>query len=304
VEGNDTYEREGVDLKNSTRIAVVLGVAALGMLVTASSAFALHARPKGASPLTFKLVPAFEACPGTTPINGLHGAPLALPSCNPPTQLSSELTLRAPERVAPYFGAADGTGQIILKVTCVSSISPPVENGDVPPCNANVGDQEDVKISTTSTGIRCVGDPTGVGQQLCAGGVGAAGAGSLYNGKVLGSSTIRITDHYNALSPNPPGTDCSDTTSCTATVADLPFDVGAQCTGGNCGYITSADAVVTNTVQEQKRAVVELGQINIQDAGEDGNLSPGIPPTTGICPPACSEDDPSNVAFVQGLFLP
>jgi len=283
------------------RCLVVLSLGCLVALLTATSAFALHARPKGASPLTFKLVPAMEACPGTTPINGTHGAPLALPSCNPPTQLSAQLTARAPERVAPFFGAADASATIVLKVTCVSSINPPVENGDAPPCNANIGDQEDVKITNTSAGVRCVGSPT---QQLCAGGVGSVGAGSLYNGKVLGSSTIRITDHYNALTANPPGTDCTDTTSCTATVVDLPFDVGAQCTSGSCAYTTSADAVVTNTVQEQKRAVVELGQINVQDAGANGNLSPGIPPTTGICPPACSEDDPSNVAFVQGLFLP
>jgi len=286
------------------RCLIVLSLGCVVALMTATSAFALHARPKAATPMTFKLVPAFEACPGTTAINGTHGAPLALPSCNPPTQLSKELTARAPERVAPYLGAADATATIILKVTCVSSISPPVENGDTPPCNANLLDQEDVKITNSSTGVRCVGDPTPPGQQMCAGGIGAAGAGSLYSGKVLGSSTIRITDHYNALAPNPVGTDCSDTTSCTATVVDLPFDVGAQCSAGSCSYITSADAVVTNTVQEQKRAVVELGQINVQDAGVDGNLSPGIPPTTGICPPACSQDDPSNVASVQGLFLP
>jgi len=281
-------------LKNSTRTAVVVSAAALGLLIAASAAFALHARPLSASPTTFRLVPAFQAC--TTGSNGQHGSPLILNSCNPPVERSAYLSARANERAAPWTGAADSTASITLKVTCVSSIGPPVENGDTPPCNANPGDEEDVKISNASAGVRCKG---AVGQGNCAG-----GAASFYNGKVLGTSTIRITDHYNALAINPPGTDCTDSTSCTATVTDLPFDVGAQCASGSCSYITSADAVVTNTVQERKRAVVELSQINVQDAGLNGNLVGGIPPTTGICPPACAQDDAADVAAVQGIFIP
>jgi len=279
-------------LRYSKRIAVVLAVAAVAVLVTASTALASHPRPKSASPLTFKMVPAFNAC--TTGSNGTHGAPLALPSCNPPVQSSTNLTLNAPDRPAPFNTAANGTGTIILKVTCVSSINPPVENGDTPPCTANAGDQEDVKITASSTDIRCTIGTAG-GQGNCAG-----NAGSLYNGKVLGSSSIRITDHYNATTGQP----CAATTTCVATVADLPFDVGAQCASGACNYTTSADAVVTNTVQELKRAVVGLGQITIADAGLNGNLVGGPPPTTGICPPACAQDDPAGVAFTQGLFIP
>jgi hypothetical protein len=284
---------EGGDLRNSKRIAVVLAVTAVAVLVTASTALASHPRPKSASPLTFQLVPAFNAC--TTGSNGTHGAPLALPSCNPPVQTSQWLTLNAPDRPAPFNTAANGTGKIILKVTCVSSINPPVENGDLPPCNANPGDQEDVKITSTSTDIRCVVG-SGGGQGNCVG-----TAGSLYNGKVLGSSSIRITDHYNATTGQP----CAGTTTCVATVTDLPFDVGAQCTNGACNYTTSADAVVTNTVQELKRAVVGLGQITVSDAGGDGQLIGGPPPTTGVCPPACAQNDATfGVAFTQGLFIP
>lgn len=283
---------EGGNLKLSKRIAVVLAIAAVGMLVAASSAFASHPRPKAASPLTFKLVPAFNACGAGA--NGTHGAPLALPSCNPPVQSSSWLTLNAPDRPAPFNTAANGNGTIILKVTCVSSINPPVENGDSPPCNANAGDQEDVKIVTTSADIRCQVGTAG-GQGGCAG-----NAGSLYNGMVLGDSSITITDHLNATTGQP----CAATTSCVATVVALPFDVGAQCASGACNYTTSADAVVTNTVQEQKRAVVALGQLTVADAGSNGTLIGGPPPTTGVCPPACAQDDPSGTAFVQGLFIP
>ena len=262
------------------RFILALSLGCLAALVTASAAFALHARPKSATPLTFRLVPAFNAC--TAP-NSTHGAPLAIPSCNPPVQTSLYLTANAPDRAAPFNTAADGTGSIELKVTCLTP-GTVTETGQLPPCPAT-GDQIDVKITATSTGVRCVGAP---GQAMCAG-----GAGSLYNGKVLGSSSIRISDHYNGVSGTDP-----------ATVADLPFDVGSQCTAGSCNYVTSADATVTNTTQEGKRAVVGLGAIEIQDAGANGNLVGAPPPTTGVCPPACAQDDPARVASVQGLFIP
>ena len=271
---------------------LVLALASLVALMTASAAMASHPRPKSASPLTFKLVPAFNACSAA---NGTHGAPLALPSCNPPVETSQWLTANAPDRPAPFNTAANSTGSVTLKVTCVSSINPPVENGDTPPCNANAGDQEDVKITAASADARCKVGTAG-GQGGCTG-----NAGSTYSGKVLGSSSIRITDHYNSTTGQP----CAAATTCVATVVNLPFDVGAQCTNGACNYTTSADAVVTNTVQELKRAVVELGQITVSDAGQDGQLVGGPPPTTGICPPACAQNDANNgVAFVQGLFIP
>jgi hypothetical protein len=121
---------------------------------------------------------------------------------------------------------------------------------------------------------------------------------------ILGSSTIRISDHYSAIIPNPTGADCSDTTTCPATSADLPFTVGAQCTLGACNYVTGSDLVVTDVSKEGKRAVVGLGQITIADAGNNGDLVGGPPPQTGICPPSCAQDDPGSVAFTQGLFIP
>lgn len=299
-------EREGVTLKNSTKVAAILAIAALGLLVQTSSAFASHARPKSASPLAIRMVPAFQQC--TTGVTGQHGNPLPLQSCSPPVQLSPYLTAKAPERPAPFTGATDGTGLIQLKVTCVSSIGPPVENGDTPPCNANVNDQEDVIISNTSTGVYCTIGTAG-GQGLCTG-----NAGTAYNGKVLGTSTIRISDHYNNLAATPgaacntdptPGTGGAPPPQCQGTVFDLPFNVGAQCTNAICSYVTSADAVVSGVVKEFKRAVVELSQLQVQDAGNNGLLANGTPPTTGVCPPACAQDtDTAGIAAVQGLFIP
>jgi hypothetical protein len=122
---------------------------------------------------------------------------------------------------------------------------------------------------------------------------------------VLGTSTIRIADHYNAIIPNPPGADCSDTTTCAATSQDLPFNVGTQCTNGACNYVTSSDLVVTDVAKEGKRASVQLGQIQIQDAGLDGDLVGGPPPQTGICPPSCAQNGDGNaLASTMGLLVP
>jgi hypothetical protein len=289
VEDNEIQpnEREGENLK---RFSLIFAVAALGLLVTATSALAEHARPKAATPLAFRLVPAFNQCTGSSPAGMTHGAPLAVPSCSPPAQTSAYLTAAAPDRAAPYNTAADGTGLISLKVTCLNPGTTTQVTGSnpAPPCN-DAGDQIDVKVTSTSTGVRCVG---------VSGGCSAANA--LYGGKVLGSSSIRISDHYNAITPNPVGVDCSDDTSCAATAIDLPFTVGAQCTAGACNYVTSADLTVPGVVLEGKRAVVGLGQLNVQDAGLNGDLAGGV-----ACPPTCAQEGDGNaVAYVQGLFIP
>jgi hypothetical protein len=270
------------------RFSLVFAVATVGLMVAASSALAVHARPKSATPLTFKLVPAFNQCGGSSPAGMTHGLPLAVPSCSPPVQTSAYLTTNAPDRAAPYNTAADGTGTIVLKVTCLTpGTTTYTGTNPNPPCN-DPGDQIDVRIQSTTTGVRCVG---------VSGGCGAAGG--LYSGKVLGVSSIRISDHYNAITPNPTGADCSDDTSCPATAIDLPFSVGVQCAAGACNTVTSSDLVVPNVSQEGKRAVVGLGQLQVEDAGLDGNLAG---PT---CPPTCAQNGDGNAtAFVQGLFIP
>jgi len=264
------------------RFSLVLALAALGAMCVAGAALASHARPQSATPLTFQLVPSFQPatpCAGTV---STHGAPLAVPSCNPPVQTSSFLTAQDPSRAAPFTGPADSKGRVILKVTCLNP-GTTTPTGQSPPCPL-AGDQQDVLIDSTSTGVRC--------QVVIAGGICTA-PNALYNGKVLGVSTIQITDHDNtsgqACDPNCPGT-----------VTPLPFSVGAQCSGGACNYVTSADLTVPGVTKEGKRSVVELGQLQIQDAGSDGNLAG---PT---CPPTCAQNpgDGSAVASVQGLFVP
>jgi len=264
------------------RFSLVVALAALGAMCVAGAALAAHARPSSATPLTFQLVPSFAPatpCAGTV---STHGAPLAVPSCNPPVQTSQWLTLQDPTRAAPYTGPADGKGRIILSVVCFNP-GTTTPSGQNPPCT-NAGDQIDVKIDSFSQGTRCTA--------VIAGGICTA-PNALYNGKVLGVSTIQISDHDNVS-----GLACDP--NCAATVTALPFSVGAQCTAGACNYVTSADLTVPGVTKEGKRGVVELGQLQIQDAGADGNLA------GAACPPTCAQNpgDGSAVASVQGLFVP
>jgi hypothetical protein len=56
-----------------------------------------YARPKGATPFEVYLVPFYVECAGANPPNTTHGAPLSYPSCNPPKQLNTQVTIGTPD---------------------------------------------------------------------------------------------------------------------------------------------------------------------------------------------------------------
>jgi hypothetical protein len=227
-----------------------------------------------------------------------HGAPLALPSCNPLIESSTYLSMNAPERLAPFLGSADGTGLVTLKVTClVPGTTTQVTGVNAnPPCS-DAGDQIDVKVTVSLTGVRCKGVG---GQGNCAG-----GAASLYNGKVLVDMPARLTDHHNQIVPNPAGADCSDTVSCTATTDFANWPIGLQCASGTCNVTTSMDLAVPGSIIETKRAVIQLGAVEVQDAGLNGQLAAAPSPAAGVCPPACQADGDANTVYMtQGAFVP
>jgi Tol biopolymer transport system component len=230
-----------------------------------------YARPRGATPINFRLVPAFNACASP---NGTHGAPLSSPSCGPPTQSSGFLTFSAPDRPAPYNTAADGTGLVTMKVFCM--------NGAVPPCTAAPGDQLDVSLTSTINGVRCVGVSGG-----------CTATGGTYAGKLLLSTMIRMTDRFNGPS-----------LAEGATATDVPLNFGVQCAVGACTLATSADAVTFGLVREQKRAVWALSQLQVLDGGPDGDFVPAPPPGAGSCPPVCFGNGGETVFLQQGLFVP
>jgi len=217
----------------------IVVLAALGSVFAVSQiATASHVRPKGASPIRASMVPAFKAC--ATP-NRTHGAPLAFPSCNPPVQASSYLTVGTPDaNGAP----ANSIGFVLLKVKTTSP--------------------EDVSIVSSGSDIRCM---PGTSPTVC--NSANAADGPDYSGELQGNATIRISDHYNGPGLNE-----------AATVVDIPFPVNGTCAntaatniGGTCSVNTTANAVVPGSVKDTQRGVVEIGQLSINDGGADGVVS-------------------------------
>jgi hypothetical protein len=193
-------------------------------------------RPRGATPLRASLVPAYQSC--TAP-NRTHGAPLSFGSCGPPAQASSHLTIGTPDaNGAP----ANSTGSVLYRVQVNSSPTP-----------------SDVLLGVTTTDVRC--QP----------GVSACGAVNLddgpdYTGELQATAQLRITDQL-----NDPSQDVA------ATVSDTSFPVTVPCTptvsvtvGATCSVATSANAVVPGSVQTGKRAIWQLGQVQVFDGGASG----------------------------------
>ena len=220
---------------------LTLAVGALGLLVTSQIASAGHVRPKTASPMRISLVPAFNAC---TASNRTHGPPLAFPSCNPPVQTSTHLTIGEP---TVNGAAANAIGFVKLNVK-VGVPGPPEDS--------------DVLIVASISDVRCK-----AGVATC-GNVNTAD-GPDYTGQLQGTAQIRISDHWNAVAPGG-GPD-------PATVQDIPFPVNGNCVatadpaiGGTCSSNTSANAVVPGSVLDGKRAIVGIGQIQFNDGGAGG----------------------------------
>ena len=249
--------------------AVVMAMAALGMMVMATAANATHPRPKGASPLRASMVPAYNACASP---NRTHGTPLAFPSCGAPTgptQSSTSLTIGSPDANG---AAANSVGFIKIAVIAGAPGLP---------------EDSDVSIQSSATDIRCK-----AGVAAC--GAANAADGADYTGEVQGNAQIRITDHWNAVAPGG-GPDA-------ATMIDIPFPVNAPCAatastaiGSNCAVTTTANAVVGGpgpwadpAVKDTKRAIVGISQLQVTDGGTDGVVA-----TT-----------PNTLFAVQGIFIP
>ena len=223
------------------KIALAAAITTLATMVTAQLANASHPRPKGATPVVASFVPAFNACSAP---NRTHGPPLAFPSCNPPVQTSSAVTVGSPDaNGAP----ANSVGSVRIAVVVGVPGAP---------------DDSDVKLVSSITDVRCK-----AGTAAC--GSANAADGADYTGELQLTAQIRITDHFNAVAPGG-GTDA-------ATVVDIPFPVIATCTatasttiGSTCGFNTTANTVTPGAVKDTKRGIVEIGQIQVFDGGADG----------------------------------
>jgi hypothetical protein len=129
---------------------------------------------------------------------------------------------------------------------------------------ATTADEADVRFVASITDVRRKSDLTD------------------YTGELQASPSVRITDRFNG--PNEGGT-----------VQDIDFPVTVPCTatgsttvGATCSVTTTADAIASGTVLENRRSIWQLGQVKVYDGGPDGVAS-----------------TPDNTLFaVQGVFEP
>ncbi len=258
------------------RFTLAIALTSVVALAASASALATHPRPGGGTPIRVPLVPAYKQCVAT---NSNHVAPLAFGSCTPPVLDSAILTTGAQ-------GAMTGFSR--LDIFCT--------DGQLAPCSTNPGDQEDIRVVSSGTDIRC-----------SVGGVpGCTAAGADYTGQLIGQSVIRITDHSNGTPPTVCANGAGNAPCVVGTVTDITFSVPASCVdngganGANCSINTTIDTLVPTTVKELQRAVVSVFGIKVLDAGPDGSISPGGSLT---CPPICGSGD-ETIAAQQGIFLP
>jgi hypothetical protein len=167
--------------------------------------------------------------------NRTHGPPLVYPSCNPPVQSSTYLTVGTPD-------ANSRTASM------VGSVRFEVMSGDP----GTPADEADVAIETNVTDVRL-----------------KAGLAD-YTGELEGRVSLRITDRLNGPAQNETGT-MADTpfafaVPCTATS-------GTGNVGANCALTTTADAVVPGMVVELKRTIWQMSDVELRDGGADGVAS-------------------------------
>jgi hypothetical protein len=191
-----------------------------------------YARPKSATPATIRLVPAQVPCASA---NSTHGAPLALPSCNPPQQTSGYATVGTPDANS---NAAKSTGILTAKAL-----------GETPIDLTN-GDQSDIAFTVSVTDVRNKQTPT-----------------LDYSGELRAAFNLRLTDRYSGPGLIHPATSI-DTTFAFSFPCAQTSDTSV---GSTCSTSTSADAVMPGITPEFTRAVWEVGQVQVYDGGSDGN---------------------------------
>jgi Tol biopolymer transport system component len=181
--------------------------------------------------------------------NSTHGTPLAAPSCDPPVPVSDHLTV----------GTADSNGRP-TKATSQLLVEVQVGNAATPE------DEADAKLTFFAKDVRNKSDL------------------SDYTGELQGRQSLRLTDKANGYG------------GASATAQDLAYSFTVPCAattdttiGSECNLATTADTLVPGTVKEGKRAIWELGQLQVFDGGSDGLASTSA----------------GNTLFeVQGIFVP
>ena len=160
-----------------------------------------YSRPRGGTPVRLALVPAYAQCtPGAA--NRVHGPPLEHPSCNPPAQESSNVTVGSPDANGR---PANSSGYALMGVIVGNPTSPE--------------DEADVSFTFQLSDVRSRG-----------------GLFDDYAGELQFRPTLRLTDRESAVTG---GNTLQDlalpvTVPCTPTLDPL--------TGSDCHLATTFDA--------------------------------------------------------------
>jgi hypothetical protein len=189
-----------------------------------------HVRPVAATPMLLSLVPAYAACAAA---NRVHGPPLESPSCAPPAQRSSELTV----------GTADANGE---DPNFVGSVEMRVMTGNP----LTTDDEADVRLRADLSDVRRKSD---LGD---------------YEGELEVRTIVRLTDRLNGS-----GLTESTTMRNFQFEFVAPCTPTAGGSGSDCSVSTTADAVTPGLIDEGARAVWQLGQVSVADGGSDGVAS-------------------------------
>jgi hypothetical protein len=180
--------------------------------------------------------------------NQTHAPPLAFGSCKPAQPESAELTV----------GTADSNAK---PAEFSGSVRLVVQPNDL----ATSGDDTDVRAILSLTDVRRKSDL------------------SDYTGEVQARPVVRITDRSNG----PSGSE-------RATMVDTTFAMTAQCgptagtVGANCDLSTTWNALMPGVATEGKRAIWQLGSMDVWDGGPDGDADTG----------------PNTLFARQGVFAP
>jgi WD40 repeat protein len=219
-----------------------------------------YPRPKGATPIQASLAIAYRACFAP---DREHGAPLTGPSCSGPVPASDYLTV----------GTLDSNGE---PAKFIGLVSLDVRLG-APTTPLN---EADVRLTATLTDVRCQATST-----PCPG-----GALSDYAGSLGATFDVRMTDRFNTGPRPQPATATDIPPSTTPLRPAIPCTPTADSTvGSTCELTTTFNALLPSSVRERKRAIWELGRIEVSDGGEDGR--------------GATIDD--NMPFArEGIFVP
>jgi hypothetical protein len=190
-----------------------------------------YPRPKAATPMFMPMVPAYEPC-GTP--NRTHAPPLSHPSCNPPQQTSTRLTVGTPDA---NMKPVASTGSVRFRV--INDI------GGTP------ADEADLALTVNVTDVRERSDLTD------------------YLGELRMQASVRATDKLNTPHPGGPGPATlvdaryGPSVPCAGT-ADPNI-------GSTCSIDTTTNALIPGLIKGGARSLWQFGQIELYDGGSDGD---------------------------------